>query len=187
LIWSCWFNTKDIESRVRILVGTLATLVAGGISRFLQYNLPTHPRPMHDPALGFQAPSGIEHPYNTWNSFPSDHVAVFAGLVVVIYIAHPRFAVFAILWTVLVEATRTYMGGHYPSDLIGGAALSAIMVWAAQASWSVSLGGNVMRWEQSSPATFYMGAFFLSYQIATLFVDVRYTFGQISATLHHGW
>jgi membrane-associated phospholipid phosphatase len=177
LIWYCWFDNKDLESRARIMVGTLGSFGAGVISRFLQYTLPTHPRPYYDPALSIQVPPGLEAPGNTWNSFPSDHVAVFAGLAVVIYIARSRFAIFAIVWTIVVESSRTYMGAHYPSDLIGGAALAAIVVWAAQASRPISWGEKAMRWEQSSPSLFYMSAFFLSYQIATLFADIRSTFG----------
>ena len=34
LIWSCWFDTKDSESRARILIGTLGAVAAGGVSRF---------------------------------------------------------------------------------------------------------------------------------------------------------
>src|SRR6202022_3928111 len=37
LIWSCWFGTTDLESRARILVGTLAASGAGMISRLLQH------------------------------------------------------------------------------------------------------------------------------------------------------
>jgi membrane-associated phospholipid phosphatase len=184
LVWSCWFETKDRESRARILVGTLASFGAGAISRFAQHTLPTHPRPFLDPALDFHAPLDFEQ-YNVWNSFPSDHATVFAGLVVVIWIARSRFAVFAIVWTMFVESARTYMGGHYPSDLIGGAALAAMVVWAAQASWPISLGNRLMRWAQSSPELFYMSAFFLSFQIATLFAEIRVTFGPL---LHyHYW
>jgi len=65
------------------------------------------------------------------------------------------------------------MGGHYPSDLIAGAALAAFVVWGAQASPSISRGERLMRSEKTSPALFYMIAFFLSYQIATLFEDIR--------------
>jgi hypothetical protein len=48
LLWSCWFDTTDPESRSHILVGTLASFGAGAISRVLQYALPTHPRPFYD-------------------------------------------------------------------------------------------------------------------------------------------
>jgi len=180
LIWACWFDTRDIESRARLLIGTLGALAAGGVSRVLQHTLSTHPRPTHDPALVFHAPSGIEPLYNTWNSFPSDHVTVFAGLALVIYIVRSRFAVFAMVWTIFVETCRVYMGGHYPSDLVGGAALAGIVVWATQVPWLISWAARLMaRWERSSPSLFVMVAFFLSYQIATLFLDIRYTLSSL--------
>jgi membrane-associated phospholipid phosphatase len=180
LIWACWFDTRDIESRARLLIGTLGALAAGGVSRVLQHTLSTHPRPIHDPALVFQAPSGIQPLYNTWNSFPSDHVTVFAGLALVIYIVRSRFAVFAMVWTIFVETCRVYMGGHYPSDLVGGAALAGIVVWATQVPWLISWAARlVARWERSSPSLFVMVAFFLSYQIATLFLDIRYTLSSL--------
>jgi len=182
-VWASWFDTKDPESRARILVGTLAAFAAGVISRLMQRTLSTHPRPYYDPALGFHRPLELEVPYNTWNSFPSDHVAVFIGLVVVLYIARSRFAVFAIGWTILVEANRTYLGGHYPSDLVGAAALSVMVVWSAQARWLISAGVKVTKWEQSSPSLFYLGAFFVSYQIATLIVDIR----NVAILLRHAW
>jgi membrane-associated phospholipid phosphatase len=175
LIWSCWFDNRSEEDRARILVGTLVSFGAGLISRLLQYKLPTHLRPVFDPALDFHPPSVSQVSYNEWNSFPSDHVTVFAGLVVIIYIARSEYTVFAIVLTILVELARTYMGGHYPSDLIGGAALAAMVVWAAQASWSLQVGRRIVMWERKSPSLFYLGAFFMSYQIATLALDVRGT------------
>jgi membrane-associated phospholipid phosphatase len=182
LIWYCWFDNPDTERRARILVGTLASIAAGGISRTLQHTLPTHPRPYYDSALGFHLPLSLDVPYNTWDSFPSDHATVFAGLAVVLYIARPSFVIYAIVWTIVVEAARTYIGAHYPSDLIAAAALAASVVWASQMTWPVSTGKKLIRWEQSSPAVFYMSAFFLSYQIATLFNDIRQTLGPLR---HH--
>ena len=182
LIWYCWFDNPDTERRARILVGTLASIGAGGISRTLQHALSTHPRPYYDSALGFHLPLSLDVPYNTWDSFPSDHATVFAGLAVVLYIARPSFVIYAIVWTVVVESARTYIGAHYPSDLIAAAALAASVVWASQLTWPVSTGKKLIRWEQSSPAVFYMSAFFLSYQIATLFNDIRQTLGPLR---HH--
>ena len=180
MIWYCWFENRDAELRVRILVGTLASIGAGGISRILQHVLPVHSRPWFDAALGFQLPLNLQEAhYSTWNSFPSDTVTVFAGLTVVLYIVQPSFISYAILWTIVVEAFRNYIGAHYSTDLIAGAALGASAVWASQMSWPISAGKKVMRWEQSSPALFYMIAFFLSYQIATLFNDIRQTLGPL--------
>jgi membrane-associated phospholipid phosphatase len=174
LIWSCWFKSRDLEIRARLLVATLISIGAGGVSRLLQHWLPTHPRPYYDPALGFHSPSTLPGtPYNTWNSFPSDHAAMFSGLVVGIYLVRPRSGLLVAAWLVLVESARIYMGAHYPSDLMGGAALAATFVWASQSPSLISAGRQVARWERSSPSMFYMCAFFISYQVATLFADIR--------------
>ena len=175
LIWSCWFDNTDAEHRSRILVGALASLAVGGLSRLLQHILPTHPRPYYDPAIHFKLPSGVVNlPLNTWNSFPSDHVVVFSGLAIVAFIARSRFALAAIILTAVVELARIYYGAHYPSDLLGGAALASIAIWAAQAPLPVSLGRLAVGWEQRRPSLFYMAAFFISYQIATLAGDLRW-------------
>jgi undecaprenyl-diphosphatase len=174
LIWYSWFDTNDNSKRSQICVGTLASCAAGILSRFFQRELPTHPRPFYDPALGFHMPTAFELPLNTWNSFPSDHMTVFAGLVVVLCIARSRFKLAAIALTAIFELTRTYMGAHYPSDLLGGAALASTVVWASQTPWLVSWGSRIVVLEQRSPAMFYMIAFLFSFQIATLAAELRW-------------
>lgn len=128
LIWSCWFSKASVQIRARILVATLASLGAGIVSRFLQHHLRSHIRPYYDPAIHFHAPAMPAMPFNTWNCFPSDHAAVFTGLAIAIYIARPRLGMFAAAWLLVIECSRIYMGAHYPSDLVGGAALAAISV-----------------------------------------------------------
>ncbi len=182
LIWFSWFDGTEAEHRSRILVGTLASLAIGGVSRLLQHVLPTHPRPYYDPAFHFHLPSGfLNVPLNTWNSFPSDHVAVFSGLAIVIYIARSRFAVAAIILTAVVELSRIYYGAHYPSDLLGAAALASIVIWTVQAPFFVALGRRGVRWERTHPSYFYMAAFFVSFQIATLAGDLRWVASMLRA------
>lgn len=174
LIWACWFGTTDMETRARILVGAIASLGAGAISRFFQHALSSHPRPFYDHAFDFHLPSVVNGiPFNTWNSFPSDHAAVFGGLTVVIFLARPRLGVLAAAWFCLLELSRAYMGAHYPTDLVGGASLGAFVVLLAQLPGAISWGRRVALWDRSSPGLFYMCAFFMSYQIATLLQDFR--------------
>jgi membrane-associated phospholipid phosphatase len=172
--------------RARVLVGTLVSFGGGIISRLLQHKLPTHPRPFYDPALGFHPSALATEPLNSWNSFPSDHAAVFGGLVAVICLAHPRLGIAAVICGIITEFARTYVGAHYPSDLIGGAALGFTIVWAAQASWAIALARRVVEWECSSPSLFYMCGFFITYQIATLFSDIRDITGGFSLLVHLG-
>lgn len=179
VIWSRWFATDTVESRCRIMIGILAAFCAGTISRWLQHILPTHPRPYYDHAVSFRMPSELEQQLNTWNSFPSDHGTIFGALVVLIYIARFKYALQLAILVALIELARTYVGAHYPSDLIGGAALGTIAIWVVQKPRIFSLCSPALQWEKRSPSIFYAVAFFLSYQVATLFGDLRWTAGLI--------
>lgn len=39
-----WFESSETGRRARVLIATFAAIAAGGVSRILQYKLPTHPR-----------------------------------------------------------------------------------------------------------------------------------------------
>ena len=175
LIWGEWFRSEDTERRARLILGIVAVICAGVLSRGLQHLLATHSRPFYDPALRFDLPSVLDQtPLNTWNSFPSDHASVFFGLAVMIASIRPRMGLAVFLWLVFVESARAYSGAHYPSDLIGGAALGASLVWLVQVpSGTRRLAATIVDWARMSPSLFYAAAFFLSYQVATLFGDIR--------------
>ena len=80
LIWGEWFSSANTESHARLILGFFAVVCAGVLSRSLQHLLSTHPRPFYNSALEFHLPSVLgEKPFNTWNSFPSDHAAVLLG------------------------------------------------------------------------------------------------------------
>lgn len=185
LIWYCWFGSTQEDSRARILMGTLLAFPIGAVSRLLQHAVPSHPRPFYDPALHFRMPYLMqEHQLNTWNSFPSDHVTVFAALVTVICIARPSLTKFVIPYFVLVESARVYSGAHYPSDLFGGAALGSMVIWLAQRPRMVAIGRRLLRFEIVSPALFYAFAFFFTSRLANLFLEVR-TIGSYFFHIHH--
>jgi membrane-associated phospholipid phosphatase len=175
LIWFCWFADESFEARARLVVGVIAAVAAGISSRFLQYSLPTHPRPIYDAALGYKQLPFIPYVprFNDWSSFPSDHATVFLGLTLVVLLSGFKFRMIAAAWIILVETMRIVMGGHYPTDLIAGGALASAFVWTSQSPRIVSVGLKFAALEKSRPALFYAAAFFLSYQIATLFVDLR--------------
>lgn len=180
LLWACWFSvrsSREDEMRSRMVAGILVCLPAGRVSRFLQHRLHSHPRPFFDQALGFH--SVYENPLqklNTWNSFPSDHATVYAALVTVICLVRADLRKFVIPWLVVVEFARLYMGAHYPTDLLGGAALGALLVFLVQAPWVLTLCHRVVRTAKTQPFLFYGFAFLLTYQIANLFEDVRAIF-----------
>ncbi|MDA9505059.1 hypothetical protein XI09_10210, partial [Bradyrhizobium sp. CCBAU 11386] len=179
-IWSCWFATDTDEPRSRILIGLASAYCAGTISRMLQHLLSIHPRPFYDRTINFRIPAELEQSLNTWNSFPSDHVTVFAALVTLAYIVRYKWTFWLAIFTAIVELPRIYVGAHYPSDLIAGAALGAMAIWLAQSLPVLSFCSPALNWERRSPAYFYPVAFFVSYQVATLFADIRLRIPMIS-------
>lgn len=59
-------------------------------------------------------------------SFPSAHTATIVSLGGVIAIKHPMFLPFITVICTLVGISRIYLGQHYPSDVIFGAAIGTI-------------------------------------------------------------
>jgi membrane-associated phospholipid phosphatase len=174
LIWYAWFRSTEPDYRARILVGTFGAAFSGILSRLLQLTLPSHLRPLHTPGLAFLAPAGLDpDTLNHWNSFPSDHAAVLFGLATVIYLARPKLGYLALLWALLINLTRIYLGLHFPTDIVSGAAVGVFTVSLLQSYASRTVGLRLLSFEKSSISIFYAVAFFLSLQIGTLFEDVR--------------
>jgi undecaprenyl-diphosphatase len=59
-------------------------------------------------------------------SFPSDHATAAYAIAFAILLRHRRAGVLALVLATLVSASRVALGTHYPSDVLGGAALGAL-------------------------------------------------------------
>ena len=174
LLWYLWFSTVETADRARLLTGAVASTCAGIVSRVLQLVLPTHFRPLHTQALGFVLPVGVTpDALNHFNSFPSDHGAVFFALSFVIYRMRPGLGVGAFAWAAVLDIARIYEGYHFPSDIVGSIGLALIMVSLFDSHRIHQLACRVIAWQHVRRAPFYLLAFLLTYQMATLFDDAR--------------
>ena len=184
-IWLVWFDAPRQETRARVIAGLLGSAAAGGVSRLLQLSLHSHPRPLHDSALSFTPPPWIDaDALNHWNSFPSDHAALFFGLALTVFLERPRLGIAAFAWAVLVDLDRVYSGIHFPSDVVGGAALGLLFVCASQRRPIRLACGQIVRWAGRAPGPFYGCAFLLCYEVAELFGGIR-DFGHAIGHLLH--
>jgi len=186
LIWFLWFTGEDTSTRARLLVGTFAASFAGVISRIVQLGLPTHLRPLHEAQLGFVLPFGVEpDALNHFNSFPSDHGAVFFTLCAVIWQIRPGLGIAAFVWATLIDLARVYEGYHFPSDITGSIGLGLLVLWGLNGVHTSPLVSRAVALEQSRRPWFYMLAFVFTYQVATLFDDVREIGRGLAAVLLH--
>lgn len=75
-------------------------------------------------------------------SFPSDHATAAYAIAIAILLRHRKAGVVALVLATLVAISRVALGTHYPSDVLGGAALGAA---AALALWAPPVRGALHR------------------------------------------
>lgn len=64
-------------------------------------------------------------------SFPSGHTLHAVAFSSVVLVYYPALAWLLVPFTLLVAASRVVLGLHYPSDVLAGAAIGALMAWAS--------------------------------------------------------
>ncbi|MCU0448795.1 MAG: phosphatase PAP2 family protein [Bernardetiaceae bacterium] len=181
VLWWAWHRSTPPEALARTRTQVLGVFVgcflSMALARGLALLLPMRLRPMHEPNLRFTLPHGMSPlELDGWSSFPSDHAALFGALATGIFFIHRAWGGLALLHTLLfICFPRLYMGLHYPTDLLLGGLLgmaSAALGQLATASrrWSNGLLNLAQRW----PAYFYPAFFLVSYQLADMFVSLRY-------------
>ena len=178
-IWAVWFFKGDEMERNRtmLLSAVLGSLVALFTARLLAYAAPVRIRPLLEPSLHFRPPIGLPPQANwtTWSSFPSDHAALFFALAWGVWSASRRVGPLILYYViVMICAPRLYVGIHYASDVIAGAALgigSTMMLQIAPIRRLILR--PILSLEHRWPQAFYLLFFLLIFEIATLFWDVR--------------
>jgi undecaprenyl-diphosphatase len=178
VLWAAWFACSHHDAaaaRRDLLLTLLAAAVAAPLSRLLQIVLPFRGRPVLNAALHFSAPIAYEPgELHHWSSFPSDHAAIFFAMAMGVWFRFRKLGWVLLGWSIVViSLPRLYLGLHYPSDILGGAALGMGLVALVRRFTPLPAVEYVLLAERRRPALFYGGAFMLSYLIATLFDDIR--------------
>jgi undecaprenyl-diphosphatase len=135
-----WLTWKPMNQRAAFLAG-ISALVALGIGQLIGMAFP-RPRPY----LTHQVNLLISPTADT--SFPSDHATLGFAVAVLVW-KYNRPAGTALLLLALVLAfARVFVGAHYPSDVLGGAALGTLTSMA------------IAMLSDSSPLRNWLNAFF---------------------------
>lgn len=171
-----WFRV-DTDQRTRrseiiaIIAGALLTLV---VSRLIANLAPFRLRPMYLPHRPYAYPITLN--MENWSSFPSDTAAYFIALAYGLAHFMRRYAVplmlYAVVWICL---PRLFLGEHYLSDMVAGAAIGFTVVWLSlRSEWLRSgLADLVLAFMDAKPQIFYGIAFFVCFEMGVLFDDVR--------------
>lgn len=159
IIWYFWFKNSDRQADIRehIISIILSSFIAMFLARILSVSLPYRERPLHEAALNFVLPYGIEPTALTnWSSFPSDHAVLFFTLATGFLFISRKLGILALIYTTLLIALpRIYLGFHYPTDIICGAVIGLAIGWIAnQSIVSNKISKPILRWSEKAPGFF---------------------------------
>lgn len=187
LLWYCWFSSPDLHSRHNTFSGTVASALAGLFSRVTQLMFPNRARPFQDPSLHLTLPFTVttDSLRHVASSFPSDHAALYFALAATVYSVNRKVGYYAFGLATLLSVIRMYLGFHYFTDTLGGAALGVLCVCVIQSLRVASLNKRVAAMCQAPSPAFYAVAFCVTYTIATMFSDVRVIASQVAHLMRH--
>jgi undecaprenyl-diphosphatase len=184
LYWWFWFapeQDRRLRNRQIIIAAIIGAVVALALNRALAAALPFRVRPMYAAGIGYHAPSlAFAVNLEKWNSFPSDSATYWFALSCGLFRLNRPLGVAAMLYSALwMCLVRLYLGIHYPSDLLAGAVLGVVVVWAV--AWLMARQGALAKFlmsrvtiaEHDHPQLFYAVAFVISFELTVMFDDLR--------------
>ena len=178
VLWFFWFDkSTDInKNRNGVVITLISSFIAIIVGRVLELTFPFRARPAYNPDILFVRPYkfgnySLEH----FSSFPSDHAVLFFAMATGIFLISKRAGIITYLYVFFVICTpRMYLGLHYPTDILAGAAIGIITAIIVSVSRIfVPLINKILQFSSNRPGYFYAFFFLLSFEISTLFDDVR--------------
>jgi undecaprenyl-diphosphatase len=177
LVWWLWFRNGDIRrKREALLAAMIASFPALAVARILSW-VWFRPRPVNETRLLFRVPYGATAAgWEGLSSFPSDHAVLFFALATGIFLVSRRAGWFTFAYvSIIICLPRIYIGAHYTTDLLAGAAIGVSLAWLANLSAiRKPLTNWALQWQDAKPEWFYCVFFILTYQLVELFDPLRY-------------
>ena len=179
VLWWMWFQHDERrEWRREMVVATLLSgLVAFVGARLLTHWLPFRVRPLYSTEvhLQFASRAATGAGLADWSSFPSDHAMLWMAIATGIFLMARRIGVLALLYTALfICVPRAYLGFHYPTDLLAGAALGIVITLVmTRDTVRVRYAPAMLRWIERYPSASATLAFILCIQLVMQFDELR--------------
>ncbi|WP_321785128.1 phosphatase PAP2 family protein [Paraburkholderia sp. J94] len=177
LLW-IWFEPGERrEWRREMAIATLASgLIALAAGRLLARFLPFRERPIFnsDLHLHFASSSLREAALSDWSSFPSDHAMLWIAIAMGIFLVWRGIGALALLYAALfICLPRAYLGFHYPTDLLAGAAIGVAITYAmTRDAVRKRTAAPVLAWTMRFPGPAAMCAFLVCFELVTQFDDL---------------
>jgi undecaprenyl-diphosphatase len=172
LMWWLWFDPEDVRRKREVLLAALIASVPALIIAKTLTVVTFRPRPLNEARLVFHVPHSVTPAeWKQLSSFPSDHAVLFFAMAAGIFIASRRAGWFALFYvSAFICLPRMYLGEHYATDILAGAAIGIIPVCVANlprirqplTHWGLKL-------LDANPSLFYCLAFLVLYQVVELF------------------
>lgn len=177
-LWVPWFSKKYPEKgRLAVCVAGISGFLSLVLSRVVQNFGPERLRPIYSGNPDYVAPFSVNADIlKDWSSFPSDHAALAFALSSGILLFSAPLGIFCYMWALfIVSMPRVYSGYHYATDVLFGSLIGILsfMIFFYWRAIPVRTLPFMERFEQRYTGAFYAGAFFTSYQLATMFDDIR--------------
>src|SRR5690242_12005241 len=177
-VWFWCHPAPGREQRRVAIVNTMPSVfVALVLNRALAVSLPFRQRPMYDPTIPFNDPHVdvvVHFNMEDWTSFPSDTATFFFAMVAGFWLISRRAAVgYGLYSFFFICTTRIYLGVHWPSDIVVGAAIGFVTTLGVHALLRDRLARPVLRLEWRQPHWLYVLAFFAAFEVGAMLEDIR--------------
>ena len=176
VFWAGAQGDRKVEVRSKVLLVLFASLVALALARLLSSIAPYSPRPLHVQDLSLVLISGMSPAdFRGWSSFPSDNATFVVAVATGIALLNWRVGLWALLHAVvLVCLPRLYLSLHFPSDLIVGAGIGALVVLVLFRQQRLQRASvRAALWADTHPRFFYALLFMLMEQMVEMFAGLR--------------